>query len=120
MSYEFNNLAREISEKLDAYQSNLQWLEADTKKRAEEIKQQAEYKSPQIELPTVESRLTPQEIKENFEKEGESYLNKTIAELDRKTSVKNPQFPIKPQQEKMLDLFRQNCSTDFVLSQFIK
>jgi predicted RNA-binding protein Jag len=104
---------------LEKFNENIDWLESDTQKLAETSKQPAVVDNS-IAIEPAKKCLTPEEIQEQYVKGGEAYLNQVITQLDKETTVQKPRYSTTPEQEKMLNLFRQNCSTEFVVSQFSK
>jgi hypothetical protein len=118
MTSDLNKLAREISARLEKFNENIDWLESDTQKLADASKPQPAATENSVVNQSQKNELTTEEFQEKFATGGEAYLNKTIAELDKQTTIQNARFSTTPEQEKMLNLFRQNCSVDFVMSQF--
>lgn len=125
MTYEINKLAREIQDKLEAYQANLDWLEADRKKTYGKPEEQPSSQS--IALPELDTpELTPEQIKEQFALRGEDFLNETIAKLNQlqpsklyeNQTKKLPSPPPPKNHEEMLRLVKKDYSIDSIMLRF--
>ena len=121
MTYEFNKEFREIQDRIERMNENIEWLAAN---REKEIKKVVEQPVVLPELDTPE--LTPDQIKEQFALRGEEFLDETIAQLGKlqpsqlyeNQTKKLPSPPPPKNHEEMLRLVKKDYSIDSILLRF--
>ena len=121
MTYEFNKEFREIQDRIERMNENIEWLAAN---REKEIKKVVEQPVVLPELDTPE--LTPDQIKEQFALRGEEFLDETIAQLGKlqpsqlyeNQTKKLPSPPPPKNHEEMLRLVKKDYSIDIILLRF--
>ncbi|MDZ8189297.1 MAG: hypothetical protein RMX96_31215 [Nostoc sp. ChiSLP02] len=124
--YELNKIAREISEKLEKFQANVDWLEADTQTFAKSIKTAQKEKSSGAFAPKTPGtstskirELSQQEFAKQHLEHGEKLLNQRMAKLAKISSPQNNyQIKIDPQQEEIINAFRRGESVEKIIAKF--
>lgn len=125
MTYEINKIAREIADKLEAYNANLDWLAADRERKYGKPEEQPTSQSSVT--PEIQSQeLTPEQIKQQYALRGEEFLNETIAELGKQfpsqlyenQTKKLPSPPPPATHEEILKMVKKGDSIDGILLRF--
>ncbi|MBE8969269.1 hypothetical protein IQ277_24525 [Nostocales cyanobacterium LEGE 12452] len=76
--YELNKEFREIQDRIERMNVNIEWLAANREKEYGKVEEQP-VATPQIDTPS----LTPEEIKQQFTLRREDFLDETIAQLNK-------------------------------------
>lgn len=126
MTYELNRLARQIQDKLESYQSHLDWLEQDRKRKYSKPEEEHQI-SQTVSLPELDTPdLTPEQIKEQYVLLGEGFLDETIAKLNKlepsrlyeNQTKKLPSAPPPKNHEEILRMLKKGDSIDSILLRF--
>jgi hypothetical protein len=123
--YELSKEAREIQDRIEQMNANLEWLKADTEREFNRAAEQPK-KQPLQTTQSNPQELTPDQIKKQFELRGEEFLNETIADLGKQfpsqqydnQTQKLPTPPPPKNHEEMLKMFKKGDHIDGILLRF--
>jgi len=120
---ELNRAAREIADRIEKMNANIEWLKSDTEKQFQNPSQQP---SSQSSAKSQKQELTLADIKEQLKLRREEFLNEAFAELDKQfpsqlyenQTKKLPSPPPLATHEEMLEMFKKGDSTDSIFLRF--
>jgi uncharacterized membrane protein YheB (UPF0754 family) len=122
---ELSQEAREIADRIEQMNANIQWLKNDTEKQYSQPSEQATSQSA-TPIQNQNLELTPEQIKKQFELRGEDFLNETIADLGKQfpsqlyenQTKKLPSAPPPATHEEILRMVKKGDSIDGILLRF--
>lgn len=117
--------AREIADRIERMNANIQWLAEDTEKQFTTSEKQTNQQQP-TQRKTEIDQLTPEEFKQQFDLRGEQFLVETIAELGKiypsqlyeNPTQKLPSPPPPATHEEILKMIKKGDSLDSILLRF--